>query len=78
MPNFDDLHYVFLTSKGHEEHPYDKHEAIMEKYTYDFLNTIAYISVILVTFLYNRFLTKTQVKYLIFFSQILALASTGL
>ena len=42
LPNFDDLHYMFLT------------EIIgMPKYEYDFLNIIAYISIFMTTIAYN-------------------------
>ena len=67
VPNFDDLHYVFLTSNGHDEHEEGQHpegeeprHPIMEKYTYDFLNTIGYVSVILVTFLFILYWTKPR------------------
>ena len=48
LPNFDDLHYVFLTTTCN-----------MEKYVYDFLNSLTFVSIIGLTFLYNSCLQKT-------------------
>lgn len=45
LPNFDDLHYVFLTEK-----------AGMEKSTYDFLNALTYVGIVFFTFLYLKLL----------------------
>ena len=54
MPNFEDLHYVFLTEKVQ-----------MSTYMYDFLNLFAYVGVMLLTVVYNRYLSKMEVKTLI-------------
>ena len=67
VPNFDDLHYVFLTSK-----------VGMEKSTYDFLNILAYVGIIIITMIYNKFLTKVQVYVLILVSQLFAIIATSL
>lgn len=48
MPNFDDIHYVFLTE-----------EVNMEKYKYDFLNCAGYISMTLFIFLYGAYFSRT-------------------
>ena len=45
LPNLDDLHYVFLTSK-----------VGMAKSTYDFLNMLTYIGCVFFIFLYKTFL----------------------
>jgi hypothetical protein len=42
LPSFDDLHYIFLTTKCH-----------MDKYMYDFLNTLTYVSLLGFVVLYN-------------------------
>lgn len=54
VPNFDDLHYIFLTEK-----------CGMKKFMYDFLNVFSYIGTIFFTILYNRYLTNVQVRKLI-------------
>lgn len=42
LPNFDDLHYVFLT------------ETLgMPKSTYDFLNLLTYVGILICTIVYN-------------------------
>ena len=47
LPNFDDLHYVFLV------------ETVgLPKYKYDFLNTITYGAILIYIFLYNQVLPK--------------------
>jgi hypothetical protein len=50
LPNFDDLHYVFLTEK-----------CGMSKSTYDFLNIITYVSLIIFIAIYNQFMTGVQI-----------------
>lgn len=45
MPNFDDLHYVFLTEENGK--------VGMPKYVYDYLNIITYVSIIFFTILFN-------------------------
>lgn len=42
LPSFDDLHYIFLTTKCQ-----------MDKYLYDFLNTLTYVSLLGFVVLYN-------------------------
>ena len=42
LPSFDDLHYIFLTTKCQ-----------MDKYMYDFLNTLTYVSLLGFVVLYN-------------------------
>ena len=48
LPNFDDLHYVFLTSTCN-----------MKKYAYDFLNSLTFVTMIVLTFIYNACLRRT-------------------
>ena len=67
MPNFDDLHYVFLTEK-----------CGMSKSTYDFLNTITYVSLIFFIGLYNQLLTGVQIWVMMLISLILFLIMTSL
>jgi hypothetical protein len=67
LPNFDDLHYVFLTEK-----------AGMEKSTYDFLNTLTYVGIIFFTFLYLKLLKDCQVWILVEVSFSLFLLMTSL
>ena len=57
IPNLDDIHYFFLT-----------HDAGMPRFEYNFLNIIVYISVIIVTILYNSYFDKTQVWIMILVS----------
>ena len=67
IPNFDDLHYIFLT------------EVVgMPKYEYDFLNTISYISILVVVFIFNQFLTQANVWALILTSLLLFVFMTSL
>lgn len=54
VPNFDDLHYIFLTEK-----------CGMKKFMYDFLNVFSYIGTIFFTVLYNKYLFNCQVRKLI-------------
>lgn len=54
VPNYDDLHYIFLTEK-----------CGMQKFMYDLLNLLTYIGVIFFTVLYNRCLTHFEVGSLI-------------
>jgi hypothetical protein len=54
VPNFDDLHYIFLTEK-----------CGMKKYMYDFLNVLSYVGTIFFTIMYNKYLSGVQVRYLI-------------
>jgi hypothetical protein len=42
LPSFDDLHYIFLTTR-----------CGMDKYMYDFLNTLTYVSLLGFVVLYN-------------------------
>lgn len=65
LPNFDDLHYVFLV------------ETVgMPKYECDFLNTITYGAILIFIFLYNQFLTKVQAWIMVLVSLILILIMT--
>jgi len=54
VPNFDDLHYIFLTEK-----------CGVKKYMYDYLNMLSYFGTIFFTVIYNKYFTKVQVRYLI-------------
>lgn len=54
VPNFDDLHYIFLTEK-----------CGMKKFMYDFLNVLSYVGTIIFTVVYNKYLTNVQVRTLI-------------
>lgn len=67
MPNFDEVHYIFLTE-----------DAGMPKYKYDYLNCIAYVSMVLFNYLYGTFWSKTQVWLMIEISLALFLAMTVL
>lgn len=67
MPNFDDIHYVFLTE-----------EIGMPKYRYDFLNCAAYVSMVLFICLYGAYFSRTQVWLMIEISLVLFLAMTVL
>lgn len=67
MPNLDDIHYIFLTE-----------EAGMEKYTYEYLNCAAYVSVVVFICLYGAYFSKTQVWLMIEISLALFLIMTGL
>ena len=65
LPNFDDLHYVFLV------------ETVgMPKYEYDFLNSITYVATLLFIILYNQFFTRVQIWIMILFSLLLILIMT--
>ena len=67
LPNFDDLHYCFLT------------EVIgMPKYTYDFLNVITYVACVIFTAIYNQCFAWVQVHVLILVSLLLILVMTTL
>ena len=54
VPNFDDLHYIFLTEK-----------CGMKKFMYDFLNAFSYIGTIFFTVMYSKYLSRVQVRTLI-------------
>lgn len=54
VPNFDDLHYIFLTEK-----------CGMKKFMYDFLNVFSYVGTIFFTVMYNKYLTRVQARTLI-------------
>lgn len=67
LPNIDDLHYVFLT------------ETIgMPKYTYDFLNTLMFVGLLICTVLFNQLLAGVQVWILILASLVMTLLTTSL
>lgn len=55
IPNFDDLHYIFLVEK-----------CGMRKFMYDLLNSLTYVGVILITILFNKYLSKVNVRMLIY------------
>lgn len=67
VPNFDDLHYIFLTET-----------AGMSKSTYDFLNIIAYVGIVFFTVLYNQCFPRAQVWVLILVSLSLFILMTSL
>jgi ABC-type protease/lipase transport system fused ATPase/permease subunit len=67
MPNFDDLHYIFLTTTCE-----------MEKYTYDFLNILTYVSILFFIVLYNQCLTKVEMWKLVMVSMSLFFLMTEL
>lgn len=67
LPNFDDLHYVFLTSTCH-----------MEKYIYDFLNSLTFTTMIALSFIYNACLQRTQAWLLTLVSLFLFIVMTSL
>jgi ABC-type protease/lipase transport system fused ATPase/permease subunit len=67
MPNFDDLHYIFLTTTCQ-----------MDKYTYDFLNILTYVSILFFITLYNQCLTKVEMWKLIMVSMSLFFLMTVL
>ena len=54
IPNFDDLHYIFLTER-----------CGMKNFTYDFLNMLTYVGVVVLTLLYNSYLTRVETKRLV-------------
>jgi hypothetical protein len=60
MPNFDDLHYIFLTTSCQ-----------MDKYLYDFLNILTYVSILFFIILYNQCLTKVEMWKMIIVSMAL-------
>ena len=60
VPNFDDLHYVFLTGT-----------VGMSKSTYDFLNTLTYVGLLTFATLYKAFLEKAQIQILMLASLLL-------
>lgn len=67
MPNFDDVHYIFLT------------EVIeMPKWKYDFLNCTTYVSILIFIVLYGQFFSRTQVWILILVSLSLFMFMTSL
>ena len=47
VPNYDDLHYIFLTEK-----------CGLTTYMYDFLNLFTYIGTLALTVAYNQYLSK--------------------
>lgn len=47
LPNFDDLHYIFLTNTCN-----------MDKYMYDFLNSLTFVSLLVLAIIYNQCLTN--------------------
>lgn len=59
VPNFDDLHYIFLTEK-----------CGMKKFMYDFLNVFSYVGTIFFTMMYNKYLSRMQARTLILFQLI--------
>lgn len=67
MPNLDDLHYVFLTQT-----------LGMQVYSYDFLNSITYVSLVLLTISFNRYLRWRQVWLLILCSLLIFMVLTSL
>ena len=67
IPNFDDIHFVFLTEKEG-----------MANYKYDFLNMISYISLLGVVILYNQLLAKVEAWILVLVSLMLFLVMTSL
>lgn len=44
VPNFDDLHYIFLTEK-----------CGMKSYMYDYINVVTYIGVLFFTVIYSKY-----------------------
>jgi hypothetical protein len=67
IPNFDDLHYMFLT------------EIVgMPKYEYDFLNIITYVGILFFVLLYNKCFPGAQVWVLILVSLFLFIIMTSL
>ena len=62
LPKFDDIHYIFLLE-----------EANMEKYTYSYLNCIAYASLLLFTILYGVFFSRSQIWLMVEVSLVLFL-----
>ena len=42
LPNFDDLHYIFLTSLCN-----------VDKYMYDFLNALTFVTLVILAVIYN-------------------------
>lgn len=67
MPNYDDLHYVFLTQSLQ-----------MKKQMYDFGNSLTYILLFVFLPIYNKYLIHVQVWKLILFSLFLFWIMTGL
>jgi len=67
VPNFDDLHYIFLTEVVQ-----------MPKYEYDFLNTFSYVGILFFIFLYNQYFARTEAWLMVFISLILMLLMTVL
>lgn len=49
VPNYDDLHYIFLTEKCH-----------IQTYMYDALNLLTYIGTLTLTLAFNLYLAKTM------------------
>lgn len=66
-PNFDDVHYVFLTETVQ-----------MPKWQYDFLNTISYVAMLVFIFFYSQYLSKTEVWILVEVSLALLSLMNGL
>ena len=67
MPNYDDIHYMFLTQT-----------VGMPLHTYDFLNSLTYVSLITFIILFNIFFIRAQVWILILISLSLFLLMTSL
>jgi hypothetical protein len=67
IPNFDDLHYMFLTEI-----------AGMPKYEYDFLNILTYVGILFFVVLYNKCFPGAQVWILILISLFLFIIMTSL
>lgn len=67
IPNFDDIHYDFLTD-----------HAGMSKSTYDYLNIILYVSILLIIYLVNQCFNNTQIWILVLVSLCLFVIMTSL
>lgn len=67
LPNFDDLHYIFLTNTCN-----------MDKYVYDFLNSLTFVSLLVLAVIYNQCLTRVQAWILVLISLFLFLVMTTL
>ena len=67
LPNFDDLHYIFLTSV-----------CDVDKYQYDFLNALTFVTLVALAVLYNQCLTGVQAWILVLISLGLFLLMTAL
>ena len=67
MPNYDDLHYIFLTEK-----------CGLKPYMYDYINVVTYIGVLFFTIVYSQRCGQIEVKTLILVQLSLFMVSTVL